>query len=433
MDYISLLLGGVLGVIMGFLIASLRKKNEAPQDVLQHPIVLQYKEREQTLQHTLDEERTKREELLSKCSSLQQMNTSLEERQANQKNELEELRQKFTLEFQNLANRIFEEKSSSFSKQNKDQLELLLQPFRDNLKEFETKVDKVYKDENTERISLKTEIKLLAELNKQISTEANNLAIALKGDNKTQGNWGELVLETVLEHSGLREGSEYSLQFTTQNVQGDTIRPDVVVHLPEGKHIVIDSKVSLNAYAAMVGSETEDDKKRYLKAHVESVKSHIKLLSEKSYQSSGELITPDFVLMFLPIEAAFAAALHSESDMYLYAMDKKIVLVSPTTLLATLRTVSSIWRQEQRNRNAELIATEAGKMYDKLAAFVGDMEALGVQLERTSRTYSETMKKLSEGTGNLITRAEKLKKMGLKTTKEISKNLTQGSEETEEL
>jgi DNA recombination protein RmuC len=410
----------------------LRKKNEAPQDVLQHPIVLQYKEREQSLQLALGEERTKREELVSKCSSLQQMNSSLEERQANQKNELEELRQKFTLEFQNLANRIFEEKSSTFSKQNKDQLELLLQPFRDNLKEFETKVDKVYKDENTERISLKTEIKLLAELNKQISTEANNLATALKGDNKTQGNWGELVLETVLEHSGLREGSEYSLQFTTQNVQGDTIRPDVVVHLPEGKHIVIDSKVSLNAYAAMVGSETEEDKKRFLKAHVESVKSHIKLLSEKSYQSSGELITPDFVLMFLPIEAAFAAALHSESDMYLYAMDKKIVLVSPTTLLATLRTVSSIWRQEQRNRNAELIATEAGKMYDKLAGFVGDMEALGLQLERTSRTYSETMKKLSEGTGNLITRAEKLKKMGLKTTKEISKNLTQGSEETEE-
>jgi DNA recombination protein RmuC len=417
MDYIALLIGLAIGGFVGFLIAQ-RKKSETPVDILQEPLVQQLKESEQLLKHELNTERQKREELLTKNSTLQQLNASLEERQAHQKTELEELRQKFTAEFQNLANRIFEEKSTTFSKQNKDQIELLLRPFRDNLKEFETKVDKVYKDENTERISLKTEIKMLVELNKQISTEANNLATALKGDNKTQGNWGELVLETVLEHSGLREGSEYTLQFTTQNVQGETIRPDVVVQLPEGKHIVIDSKVSMNAYAAMVGAENEEDKKRFSKAHVDSVKSHIKLLSEKSYQSSGELITP---------------ALHADPEMYIYAMDKKIVLVSPTTLLATLRTVSSIWKQEQRNRNAEQIATEAGKMYDKLAAFVSDMEALGAQLERTSKTYAETMKKLSAGTGNLITRAEKLRKMGLKTTKEISKNLTENSDETDDL
>jgi len=309
---------------------------------------------------------------------------------------------------------------------------LLLRPFRENLKDFETKVEKVYKEENTERINLKAEIKLLSELNKQISSEANNLAVALKGDNKTQGNWGELVLESILEQSGLREGQEYILQHSTHNTEGERIRPDVVINLPERKHIIVDSKVSLNAYTAMISADNDEDRKRWSKAHVESVRAHIKGLGEKNYQTAGNLITPDFVLLFLPIEAAFAAAVQNDQELFNYAWDKKIVLVSPTTLLATLRTVSSIWKQEQRNKNAELIASEAGKMYDKFADFLADMEGIRKGMKTTETAFDKAMNKLSEGTGNLVTRAEKLRKLGLKTTKEINKNLINTNELPEE-
>jgi len=261
------------------------------------------------------------------------------------------------------------------------------------------------------------------------------LAVALKGDNKTQGNWGELVLESILEQSGLREGQEYMLQYSTTNTVGERIRPDVVINLPEQKHIIVDSKVSLNAYTAMISADNDEDRKRWSKAHVESVRAHIKGLGEKNYQTAGNLITPDFVLLFLPIEAAFAAAVQNDQELFNYAWDKKIVLVSPTTLLATLRTVSSIWKQEQRNKNAELIASEAGKMYDKFADFLADMEGIRKGMKTTETAFDKAMNKLSEGTGNLVTRAEKLRKLGLKTTKEINKNLINTNdlpEETEE-
>lgn len=429
MDYLLLIIGLALGALIGYLVAN--KKNQVPT-VNDDSLIQELRANQQQMSQDLQSERAQKESLIAQLSKQQQLQASLQERLNEEEKRAEELRQRFAVEFQNLANKIFEEKSTRFTQQNKEQIELLLRPFRENLKDFETKVDKVYKEENTERINLKAEIKLLSDLNKQISSEANNLAVALKGDNKTQGNWGELVLENILEQSGLREGQEYSLQHSTQNIEGDRIRPDVIINLPEGKHIIIDSKVSLNAYTAMISSETDEDRKRFTKAHVESVRGHIKGLADKNYQSAGNLITPDFVLLFLPIEAAFAAAVQNDSELFTYAWDKKIVLVSPTTLLATLRTVSSIWKQEQRNKNAELIASEAGKMYDKFAAFVGDMENIGTQLERTSKAYKEAMNKLSEGSGNLINRAEKMRKLGLKTTKDINKNLINDPEETEE-
>lgn len=430
MDYILLIIGLAVGAIIGYLLAN-NKKNQSPA-INDDSLILELRAYQQQINQDLQSERAQKESLIAQLSKQQQLQSSLQERLNEEEKRAEEMRQRFAVEFQNLANKIFEEKSTRFTQQNKEQIELLLRPFRENLKDFETKVDKVYKEENTERINLKAEIKLLSDLNKQISSEANNLAVALKGDNKTQGNWGELVLENILEQSGLREGQEYTLQHSTQNIEGDRIRPDVIINLPEGKHIIIDSKVSLNAYTAMISSETDEDRKRFTKAHVESVRGHIKGLADKNYQSAGNLITPDFVLLFLPIEAAFAAAVQNDSELFTYAWDKKIVLVSPTTLLATLRTVSSIWKQEQRNKNAELIASEAGKMYDKFAAFVGDMENIGTQLERTSKAYKEAMNKLSDGSGNLINRAEKMRKLGLKTTKDINKSLINDQEETEE-
>ncbi|MFY7971888.1 MAG: DNA recombination protein RmuC [Flavobacteriales bacterium] len=431
MEFVYLLIGLAACLAAGYLFASSKNKPQASDELL----IQELRQSQQQTNAELQNERAKKEELLSQLGKQEQLLTSLQERLNEEEKRAEEMRQRFTVEFQNLANKIFEEKSTRFTQQNKEQIELLLRPFRENLKDFETKVEKVYKEENTERINLKAEIKLLSELNKQISSEANNLAVALKGDNKTQGNWGELVLESILEQSGLREGQEYMLQYSTTNTVGERIRPDVVINLPEQKHIIVDSKVSLNAYTAMISADNDEDRKRWSKAHVESVRAHIKGLGEKNYQTAGNLITPDFVLLFLPIEAAFAAAVQNDQELFNYAWDKKIVLVSPTTLLATLRTVSSIWKQEQRNKNAELIASEAGKMYDKFADFLTDMEGIRKGMKTTETAFDKAMNKLSEGTGNLVTRAEKLRKLGLKTTKEINKNLINTNdppEETEE-
>ena len=428
MEFVYLLIGLAAGLAVGYLFASSKNKPQASDELL----IQELRQSQQQTNAELQNERTKKEELLSQLGKQEQLLTSLQERLNEEEKRAEEMRQRFTVEFQNLANKIFEEKSTRFTQQNKEQIELLLRPFRENLKDFETKVEKVYKEENTERINLKAEIKLLSELNKQISSEANNLAVALKGDNKTQGNWGELVLESILEQSGLREGQEYILQYSTHNTEGERIRPDVVINLPERKHIIVDSKVSLNAYTAMISADNDEDRKRWSKAHVESVRAHIKGLGEKNYQTAGNLITPDFVLLFLPIEAAFAAAVQNDQELFNYAWDKKIVLVSPTTLLATLRTVSSIWKQEQRNKNAELIASEAGKMYDKFADFLTDMEGIRKGMKTTETAFDKAMNKLSEGTGNLVTRAEKLRKLGLKTTKEINKNLINTNELPEE-
>ena len=308
----------------------------------------------------------------------------------------------------------------------------MLSPFRQKLTDFENKVEKVYKEENNERINLKAELKLLSDMNKQLSTDANNLASALKGSNKSQGNWGEMILEKILERSGLTAGQEYEVQTSDQNQDGRIIRPDVVVHLPEGKHIIIDSKVSLIAYNSMIAAGSDEERERYLKAHLESIRSHIKQLSEKNYATAKKLVTPDFVLLFMPIEAAFSAAMQLDSELYNYAWDKKVVLVSPTTLLATLRTVASIWVQEKRTRNAEEIALEAGKLYDKFSAFVDDLIDVGKRMDSAKGSYEEAMKKLTSGTGNLVGRAEKMRKLGARNQKDINPLLVERSSQNED-
>ncbi|MBK9671585.1 MAG: DNA recombination protein RmuC [Bacteroidetes bacterium] len=344
----------------------------------------------------------------------------MNEKLSNEKQEKEALQKNLLSQFENIASKILEDKSVRFTEQNKINLDIILNPLKEKIKTFEEKVDKAYKEESAERITLKAEIKNLVELNKQVSEEANNLAKALKGDNKMQGNWGEVILEKILERSGLAKDSEYITQFQTSNESGKTIKPDVVVLLPDNKHIVIDSKVSLTAYESFVNAEDESLREKFSKEHIGSVKNHIKLLSEKNYQASSEFNTPDFVLMFIPIESSFSMAIQSDAELFNFAWERKIVMVSPSTLLATLRTISSLWKQEKQTKNALEIAKQGGALYDKFVGFVEDLEKIGKSIDTTQVAYSSAMNKLQSGSGNLIKRVQDIEKLGAKTTKSLS-------------
>lgn len=377
----------------------------------------------------LTAERRRVEQLTHELAASQTDNSNLHQKLLEQKEQLEQLNQRFAKEFENLANRILDEKSQKFTEQNRSNLDVILNPLKEKIKEFEQKVEQTYKHESAERITLKTEIKNLIELNKQLSEEANNLATALKGDNKQQGNWGELVLEKILERSGLKEGEEYRTQTVTANDEGRQIKPDVIVMLPDSKHIIIDSKVSLVAYEACVNATDEAERSKFLKQHIDSVRSHIKLLSDKNYQTAQGFNSPDFVLLFMPIESSFSLALQGDNDLFGFAWDRKIVIVSPSTLLATLRTIASIWKQERQTRNALEIADEGGKLYDKFVAFVEDLIKVGNGIKKTQTDYEEAMKKLHEGTGNLVKRAEKMKELGAKTSKQLPPTLIERAKE----
>ena len=346
-----------------------------------------------------------------------------------QKAEIEDMQKKFTTEFENIANKILDEKSKKFTEQNKTNLDVILNPLKERIKDFEDKVDKTYKAESTERTTLKAEIKQLVELNKQVSDEANNLTKALKGDNKAQGNWGEVILEKILERSGLsKERGEYKTQVTLSNSQGDTIKPDAIIYLPDNKHIIIDSKVSLVAYQNFVVADTDDTRALHLKDHILSLKNHIKGLSDKLYSSADTLNSPDFVLLFLPIESSFGIAVQADQELFSYAWDRKIVVVSPSTLLATLRTISSIWKQELQTKNALEIAKQSGALYDKFVAFVEDLNDIGKNIERTQSAYNAAQNKLKDGKGNLLNRAKNIEALGAKTTKSLPDNLSDNSQ-----
>ena len=316
-----------------------------------------------------------------------------------------------------------DDKSKKFTEQNKTNLDVILNPLKEKLKDFEEKVDKTYKAESAERITLKAEIKNLLDLNKQVSTDANNLANALKGDSKMQGNWGEVILEKILERSGLIKGQEYKTQVSMADAEDKRIQPDVIIYLPENKHIVVDSKVSLVAYEACVNADNEEDRSKFLKAHIDSVKTHIKTLSDKNYHAAPELTSPDFVLLFVPIESSFSLAIQADHELFNFAWDRKVVIVSPSTLLATLRTVSSVWKQERQTRNALEIAEQGGKLYDKFEGLIKDLIEVGNKMRSANDTYSEAMKKLHSGSGNLIKRVEDLKKLGAKTTRALPQQL----------
>lgn len=342
-------------------------------------------------------------------------NENLLEKLQNQKLEIEQLQKRLTTEFENIASKILKERSDEFSLSNQKNLSEILNPLRERIQNFEKKVEETYDKELRDKISLKEEVKKLTELNARVSEEANNLTKALKGDVKKQGNWGEVILERVLERSGLTKGQEYEREEVLEGADASVQRPDVIIHLPDNKHIIIDSKVSLVAYERLVSADTEDQKAIFLKEHISSIRSHVKLLSEKNYQNALNINTPDFVLMFVPIEASFSLAVQGDNDIFGYAWERKIVIVSPTTLLATLRTISSIWKQENQTRNAQEIARLSGTLYDKFVGFAEDMEKIKTNIDRTSKSYDDAMRKMKEGNGNIIRTAEKIKELGAKT------------------
>lgn len=354
----------------------------------------------------------------------------LEEKLSEQSKELEKVREEFNKEFKLIANSILKQNSEDFSKIHQKELGEILNPLREKIKLFENSVKEKYMDETKERSALKQEIKQLMELNKTLNVQAENLTNALKGDNKKQGNWGELVLERILENSGLIKGEEYLTQKSDLNADDKRIKPDVIVKLPDDKHIIIDSKVSLLAYETFVNTEDEEQRNAALKAHIASIKGHVKNLSDKNYQSGLGLNSPDFVLLFLPIESSFSIAMKAEENLYAYAWDKKVVIVSPTTLLATLRTITSVWKHDKLTKNAQEIADNAGKMYAKFVGFLDDMGKIDKNLNQTKKSYDDAMNKLKHGTGNLIKRAENLKIMGVKEgQKSIPQNLIDESHE----
>lgn len=363
--------------------------------------------------------RQKNEDLNSIMIRQNAENKFLKEKIEEQAREFERLQKQATSEFENLANRILKKNTEDFSEVNQKKINELVLPLKEKIQGFEKKVEETYEKGLKDQTDLKAELKKLYELNNKISTEANNLTRALKGDVKQQGNWGEVILEKILERSGLKIGQEYSKQFSTLNDNGQRIQPDVVINLPDQKHIIVDSKVSLIAYERWVNASTDEERSRYMKEHLISMKSHIKGLSEKHYQTAQGINSPDFVLLFVPIESSFSVAIEADQDLFSYAWDNKVVIVSPSTLLATLRTIASIWQQENQTRNAMEIARQSGALYDKFVGFISDIEKLGKSIDGLQKTYDDASKKLYTGAGNLVRRVEKLKELGASASKEI--------------
>ena len=347
-----------------------------------------------------------------------------EEKLSEQKEELEKIQKRLTVEFENVANKILERNSEKFTAANQKNIGEVLNPLKEKIQLFEKKVDDTYKQGLKDQTDLKAELKKLYDLNNRISEEANNLTKALKGDVKKQGNWGEVVLERILERSGLNEGEQgYQKQFSDTTEEGKRIQPDIVINLPDSKHIIVDSKVSMVAYERAVNAESEEERVKFVKEHLLSLRTHIKGLSEKHYQTASKLNSPDFVLLFIPIEASFSVAIQEDHEMFSFAWDQKVVIVSPSTLLATLRTISSIWQQENQTRNAIEIAKQGGALYDKFVGFIVDMETIGKNLSTTQKTYESAVNKLHTGAGNLVRRVENIKKLGAKATKELPQKM----------
>ena len=355
---------------------------------------------------------------------------SLREKQAEQKKEILQLQDTFTKEFENLANKILDEKSTKFTEQNQKNIRNILMPLQEKIQLFEKKVDETRKENYGIHQALREQLMNLQNQNLKITREAENLTRALKGDSKMQGNWGELVLERVLEKSGLEKDREYTVQQSFQREDGSRVLPDVIINLPNGNKMVVDSKVSLTHYERFVNAD-EEEQKEFLKDHINSLKRHVEQLSAKKYEDLYEMESPDFVLMFVPIETAFTIAINAEPDLYNKAFERNIVIVTPSTLLATLRTIDTMWSNEKQRRNAIEIARQAGALYDKFEGLVTDLTQVGKKMDEAKKEYGGAMNKLVEGKGNIIGRIEKLKKMGAKAKKSLPDAILRRAEETD--
>jgi DNA recombination protein RmuC len=430
MEIITLISGILLGSAIAWLILKNRYAGSARAN----------SEKESMLLRNIDE---LKEKLNEKEKSLFDLNgeynakraeyKALEEKLMEHRKEIEDLQARFTIEFKNLASEILEEKSKKFTEQNKINLNDILKPLGEKIKDFEKKVEEVYDKESQQRFSLKEEVKRLAELNQQVSKEANNLTKALKGESKSQGIWGEIILESILEKSGLVKDREYFMQESFKNENEKRQQPDVILNYPGNRSIVIDSKVSLTAYERYVSDEDDSRRELALKDHLISVRKHIQELGSKNYQDMYQLNSLDFVMMFLPVEPAYMLAIQADPELWQYAYDKRILLISPTNLIAALKLVVSLWRQEYQNKNALEIARRSGELYDKFVGLMEDLTDVGHKLKQTQKSYEASMNKLSLGRGSLVKRAQDLKELGVKTKKEMPQNVLDKTEMDENL
>jgi len=424
-DWLSVLVGAFLGLIISWLIIRRNyertyvEKQVVERDYVLRELFLSEKEKAQKTETELEKHRDELRGMERDLAAGSEMMKQYKERLASRQDEVNLMQ----TTFENLANRLLDDKSEKFARQNKTQLDALLTPLQLKIKDFEEKVDKTYRHEAEERISLREEIKQLRDLNMQLSTDANSLANALKGDSRIQGDWGEMNMELLLERAGLQLGVHYRKQSSHRDEQGNGKRPDFIINLPDGKHIVVDSKVSLTAYSAHFEASDDVQKAQYLKAHLDSFKNHVKDLSSKRYEHLYQINTPDYVLMYIPVEPAFTLALQQNSEFYLEALDKNIVMVTNSTLLATLRTISYIWKQEKQKKNVLEIARQSGLLYDKFVGFVDDLKEIGKKIDNAQNTYDAAMNKLTTGKGNLIRRAEHVRELGAKASKSLPQNL----------
>lgn len=430
--FLFLLLGLVIGIIATWLVARLRFRGMylSKEDVAARYVDRYQYEHLQTdldiLKEDLKEKETEIRELAGLISSKSQTILHLDDKLRNQKEEIIQLQKQSRLEFQNIANQLLEEKSKRFTAVNQKALQNLLHPLREKIQAFEQGIERRFVEETRDRISLKKEIEQLKELNTQLSQDANNLAAALKGSNKTQGDWGELQLELLLQKAGLQKDIHYQAQNSYRDQNGKLKRPDFIINLPEDKQLIIDAKVSLTAYEKFCSGETEQERTLALKSHLESLRRHVKDLSRKNYQQLYQINTPDYLLLFIPIDAAFALAVQEDNQLFTEALDRNIVIVTPSTLLATMRTVSYIWKQEKQKKSVIEIARQSGLLYDKFCAFVEDLQAIGQKLDMAQVAYDKAMRKLvsSKRKGDtLVGRAERIKALGAEASKSLPKDL----------
>jgi len=426
-EYLIYLIVGLIclaiGYFLGSYIRNLKTKSgqsaleERQQQLQNNNTVLEQRLRD-TEEHKMHLQ-TEKEQLGNQVVRYQADMENLQVKNREQRDEVEKLQERFTKEFENLANKILEEKSLKFTERNEKNIKNILTPLNEKIQLFEKKVEESQKENISIHSALKEQLLNLQSQNLKITQEAENLTKALKGDSKMQGNWGELVLERVLEKSGLEKDREYLVQQSFTREDGSRVLPDVIINLPDGKKMIVDSKVSLTDYERYVNAEEDEEQAKYLKDHINSLRRHVDQLSAKKYEDLYEMESPDFVLLFVPIEPAFAIAINNDNTLYNKAFEQNIIIVTPSTLLATLRTIDSMWNNEKQQRNAIEIARQAGALYDKFEGFVTDLTKVGKKMDDAKDEYKGAMNKLVEGRGNIVTSIEKLKKMGAKAKKSI--------------
>jgi DNA recombination protein RmuC len=423
-----LLIGLLAGGLAGWLITQLRMqgsripKAQVEREYVNRVLFEQIQQQADAWQADVHEKSAEITALEVKLAQQQQRASQLEERLNEQQAENQRTRERLHTEFENLSNRLLDEKSAKFTRQNQEQLGQLLNPLREKIQAFEAGIEKRFLEETRDRVSLKKEIENLRLLNQQLSQDANNLASALKGDNKTQGDWGELQLERLLEKAGLQKGVHFDAQPSFKDSNGQIKRPDFIIHLPEKKTLIIDSKVSLKAYEQFFQTENEAEQQRYLRAHVDSLRQHIRNLSSKDYPRLYDIYTPDYLLLFVPVEPAFALAVQEDPQLFLDALDANVVLVSTSTLLATMRTVGYIWKQEKQKSSVLEIARQSGLLYDKFVGFVEDLKGVGYRLGQAQNAYGDAMNKLNDSKkfgDTLVGRAERIRELGADASKQL--------------